>query len=225
MSSSEGVLRVIPHHWTLTAALLAICWGSVGLVWVVGAFVANSRPSPPQQRVSRVPIWLVSMVLIGLLGRVIPATVWTALTVDRAWLRAVGVVCLLLSTALTLWARWVLGRMWSDSVEVRGEHVLHTDGPYRVTRHPIYTGILGMLVGSLLLSGFGIWLLYCIGGFIVIVGKIPTEERGLRETHGRRYADYQRRVPSVIPGFHLPREDRSSQRRGRLPPDRGAMRR
>jgi protein-S-isoprenylcysteine O-methyltransferase Ste14 len=34
---------------------------------------------------------------------------------------------------------------------------LRTEGPYAVTRHPIYTGILGMLVGTALLSGLGYW--------------------------------------------------------------------
>jgi protein-S-isoprenylcysteine O-methyltransferase Ste14 len=199
---------VIPSHWTPSAILLAICWGSVGLVWIIGAFMSGSRLSGRQERAPGVPIWLISLALIELFDRTIPGKVWSTLTVNRAWLRVVGAACLLLSTALTLWARWVLGRMWSDTVEVRGERLLHTDGPYRVTRHPIYTGILGMLIGSLLLNGFGVWLLYCIGGLAVIAGKVPTEERRLRETFGGRYTEYQRHVPAMIPGLHVPRGDR-----------------
>lgn len=198
---------MIPPHWAPSTILLAICWGSVALVWIIGAFLSGSRSSGRQERTLEVPIWLISLALIELLDRVIPGRVWNTVTVNRAWLRVVGAACLLLSTAFTLWARRVLGRMWSDTVEVRGERVLHTDGPYRVTRHPIYTGILGMLVGSLLLNGFGVWLLYCIGGLTVIVGKVPAEERRLRETFGGHYAEYQRRVPAMIPGLHVPRED------------------
>jgi protein-S-isoprenylcysteine O-methyltransferase Ste14 len=194
---------LISWHRTLATLLLTLCWGSVGLAWVVGALLSASVPSSSQRRASRMPVWLLSMVGIWLLDRRVPKTVWTILTWSPAWLHVVGICCLLPSTAWTLWARGVLGRMWSDSVAVRGEQVLHTDGPYRVTRHPIYIGILGMLLGSLLLNGFGVWLLLCSGGAVVIVAKIPAEERRLREILGKRYRDYQRRVPALVPGFHL----------------------
>ena len=49
---------MIPSHSTLVTILLAICWGSVGLVWILGAFVSGSPSSGSQERASGMPIWL-----------------------------------------------------------------------------------------------------------------------------------------------------------------------
>jgi protein-S-isoprenylcysteine O-methyltransferase Ste14 len=198
---------LVSWHWTPATLVLTLCWGSVGFAWVSGALPSGSRSPSSQPRASGMPVWLLGTVGIWLVDRRIPRAVWAALTWSPAWLHLLGICCLLPSTAWTLWARVVLGRMWSDGVAVRGERVLHTDGPYRVARHPIYLGILGMLLGSLLLNGFGVWLLLCGGGAAVILAKIPAEERRLRETFGERYRDYQRRVPAVVPGLHLHRRD------------------
>jgi protein-S-isoprenylcysteine O-methyltransferase Ste14 len=66
-------------------------------------------------------------------------------------IRFLGLAILLAATALTLWARLALGAMWTAAPTVKQEHQLRTSGPYAITRHPIYTGLLGMLLGSGLL--------------------------------------------------------------------------
>ena len=48
--------------------------------------------------------------------------------------------------------------MWSGAPAVKQEHQLRTNGPYSITRHPIYTGMLGMLLGCLLVTGGGRWV-------------------------------------------------------------------
>ena len=69
------------------------------------------------------------------------------------WIQVAGLVLLIVSTAFTLWARFTLGRLWSASPNaLRPDHELKTDGPYSITRHPIYTGLFGV-VGSVLLNG------------------------------------------------------------------------
>ena len=56
--------------------------------------------------------------------------------------RILGLVVLLAATVLTIWARLALGAMWSAAPTVKEEHRLRTSGPYRITRHPIYTGLI-----------------------------------------------------------------------------------
>ena len=103
----------------------------------------------------------------------------------------------------TLWARWVLGTMWAAIAEVKEGHQLRTEGPYRITRHPIYTGLIGMLLGSLFIAGFGVCVLYFIVGLIAVIIKATEEERLLKETFGEQYTQYQQRVPRFIPGKQL----------------------
>jgi protein-S-isoprenylcysteine O-methyltransferase Ste14 len=112
-----------------------------------------------------------------------------------------GAVLLVVSTVLALWARITLGRMWSYAPEVREHHELVTNGPYRITRHPIYTSILGMLLGSAMMWGFGPFLLLVIGFGLIFAYRIPREEKLMTETFGEQYVKYQREVPRLIPFF------------------------
>lgn len=118
------------------------------------------------------------------------------------WVQAVGIMVLVGSLAFTLWARYVLGTMWTSSAQVKRPHQLRTDGPYRVTRHPIYTGLLGMLAGTALTAGLGRYLALFALVLALLVLKIRAEERLLVAELGDEYEGYRRRVPSLSP---LPR--------------------
>lgn len=47
--------------------------------------------------------------------------------------------------------------MWSASVVAKTQHSLRTDGPYAITRHPIDTGLMGMLLGTAMINDLGRW--------------------------------------------------------------------
>jgi protein-S-isoprenylcysteine O-methyltransferase Ste14 len=141
------------------------------------------------------------IVLVIVVERLIPHSFWTLLTFDRPWLRVIGTICLLLSTAFTLWARLVLGKMWSFSAVAKASHQLRIDGPYRITRHPIYTGMLGMLFGTMLMSGLGLYIFIFLLVIVIFEVKLHQEERLMTETFGEQYVLYKRRVPQLIPGL------------------------
>jgi len=124
-------------------------------------------------------------------------------TFDISWLQIVGAVCFIIFTGFTLWARWALGTMWSSSPEIKVGHQLRTDGPYRITRHPIYTGLIGMFLGTLLISEVGAWILYFPIVVVALIIKVSSEERLLKETFGEEYIQYQQRVPQLVPGLKL----------------------
>ena len=113
-------------------------------------------------------------------------------------------VLLVASTAFTIWARLGLGRMWSASPNMLQEdHELRTEGPYAITRHPIYTGLLGMLLGTVLLNGLGVSLGFLVVGAVVLTTRIPIEERLMSTAFPHEYASYREHVPLLIPGLHL----------------------
>ncbi|MGB8022226.1 MAG: isoprenylcysteine carboxylmethyltransferase family protein [Candidatus Nanopelagicales bacterium] len=70
------------------------------------------------------------------------------------WLRAVGVAMLVGGYALTLWAM-AANRFFAQVVRIQTErgHVVVTDGPYRIVRHPGYAGMMVAAAGSVLLLG------------------------------------------------------------------------
>jgi hypothetical protein len=99
------------------------------------------------------------------------------------WIEFPGLALLIASTGFTIWARLKLGRMWSASPNMlRANHELRTDGPYAITRHPIYTGLLGMLLGTLLVNGLGVSLALLGVAAVFLVTRIPIEERLMSRT-------------------------------------------
>jgi protein-S-isoprenylcysteine O-methyltransferase Ste14 len=177
------------------------CWGIFCLMWAAGALY-NVRHAPPaEQRRDGLNAWLVGIVLIVAARTLIPPQVLAALTFDALPLRVIGVALLLVSTLFTLWARLSLGLMWTSSAVIKRDHQMRTAGPYAVTRHPIYTGVLGMLVGTMLMSGLGVWIAYVIVGAAVLATKAAAEERLLVEQFGDRYRVYQGRVTALVPGL------------------------
>ena len=125
------------------------------------------------------------------------------LEVHAPWVRLLGLAILLAATALTLWARLALGAMWTAAPTVKQEHQLRTSGPYAITRHPIYTGLLGMLLGSGLLLGAGRWILYFPIYLVLLQFKIHTEERLMLAEFPDDYPRYRQRVPQLVPGLRL----------------------
>ena len=72
-----------------------------------------------------------------------------------------------------------------------------------MTRHPIYTGFLGMIIGTMLLAGGHELIALVVVGFVLFEVKIYQEERLMVATFPDEYADYRRRVPQIAPGLQL----------------------
>jgi protein-S-isoprenylcysteine O-methyltransferase Ste14 len=74
-----------------------------------------------------------------------------------------------------------------------------TPGPYRFVRHPLYVGwlITFWATPTMTLTH----LVFALGMSAYILVAIPFEERDLVTYHGKRYADYRRRVPMLIPAM------------------------
>lgn len=188
----------------LVVAGVAVCWGAVGLTWVAGALYNATRGPRAENRRQQAPSIASGFVVTAIawaILRLIPTSDWHSLVVGTPWVRVLGLAILISSTVFTLWARVALGTMWSSSPTVKASHQLRTDGPYGVTRHPIYTGLLGMLLGTVLLVGFGHWLVIFPVGLILAEVRIHTEEGLMLATFPEAYRRYRRRVPQLVPGL------------------------
>lgn len=175
------------------------CWGAFGVVWVVGAIYNHFHAPAVERRGNPVTVWMVGLVCALLIHYLVPDNVWRPLTVHAVWLELLGAALLVASTVFTLWARFVLGTMWTANAAAKAGHVLHTEGPYAITRHPIYTGMLGMFLGTVLLSGLGVSLAYLVVVVAVLETKMRQEEQLLTETLGEPYLRFKARTPQLIP--------------------------
>jgi protein-S-isoprenylcysteine O-methyltransferase Ste14 len=110
------------------------------------------------------------------------------------------VVAAVAGLAFTWWARIHLGRLWSSNVARKADHHVVDTGPYRVVRHPIYTGITLATIATAVVRGTAAgWA----GMAIMTAGwyiKARLEEGFLREQLGAEaYDEYARRVPMLVP--------------------------
>ena len=128
---------------------------------------------------------------------------WHHLQFWQPELALLGALLAVASTALLLWARWVLGTMWAGVPMVRDHHELRTDGPYRLVRHPIYTGLLGLITGSMLACGFGVWIALMVVSIPWLLRRVWIEDGLMAGQFGTSYDAYRARVPALIP--HLRR--------------------
>lgn len=114
----------------------------------------------------------------------------------------VGVAIQIAFFALAISARRHLGKNWSAEVRIGEGHELVRSGPYSVVRHPIYTAMLGMFVGTAIASSqwhalVGIALL-----FVAYLRKTRLEENILRQTFGAKFDEYRGQTWSLVPPIY-----------------------
>src|SRR5262249_286857 len=100
---------------------------------------------------------------------------------------------------LAIWARRHLGRNWSAEVRIAVDHHLTRTGPYRWLRHPIYTAMLGMFMGTAIASGQYHGLLGLTLLFVAYLRKTRLEEQILQQTFGAEYDAYRRGTWALVP--------------------------
>ena len=187
----------------MAAVSIAVCWFLFVGVWLVTANYNESR-APAQRQRSWYGTGVIPVVVISTVVRLaVPRADWQSVTFYAPWARFLGLAVLLAATAFTLWARFALGLMWSAVPAVKEGHQLRTSGPYAITRHPIYTGLLGMVLGTMLVAGAGPWIVPFPVALILIEFKIRIEERFMTAEFPEEYPRYRKRVPRVVPGLRL----------------------
>jgi protein-S-isoprenylcysteine O-methyltransferase Ste14 len=172
-------------------AILAAGW----FVWLL-PFVLAKRPSVPARRTDPRARWgmLLQAIAYGLLWQ---GAFWKI--VPRAWQFAASILFLSLGALLSWTSVRALGLQWRLDAALSSDHELVTSGPYTLIRHPIYTSMLCILLGTgiLVLSP---WL--CPALILAIAGteiRVRIEDRLLASQFGERFVIYRRHVPAYIP--------------------------
>jgi len=111
-----------------------------------------------------------------------------------------GIGLMVAGILLRQWSIAVLGRYFSRTVGVQEGQVVVDRGPYRLVRHPAYTGSLLAIVGlGFVLQSWGA-VLVLIAFFGVAFGyRIHVEEGVLTSKLGDEYVAYTKRTKRLIP--------------------------
>jgi protein-S-isoprenylcysteine O-methyltransferase Ste14 len=183
-------------HWTQLLFLLVVA------VWL-GSLPFVNPVARPTTRASNLPQRLVFLAGLYLLfappiAPMLPALNTPLYTVTLP-IALAGLVIAICGTAFAIWARFILGSSWSANPSIRQNHELVLRGPYRIVRHPIYTGILAMFLGSALQSGQLRSLLGFIVCAVALLMKVAVEERLMLHQFGEHYLNYRAHVRRLVP--------------------------
>jgi protein-S-isoprenylcysteine O-methyltransferase Ste14 len=173
-------------------AILAIGW----FAWSL-PFLLARRNAEPAKEVDRRARWGIALVAISY------AILWQGRFWERSfsgWRVAAGAFFLTLAALLSWTSTRALGRQWRLDAGLSSDHELVMTGPYRIIRHPIYTSMLCVLLGT----GFMIssWPLFVTALAVFIVGteiRVRIEDKLLASRFGDRFLAYQRSVGAYIP--------------------------
>lgn len=108
--------------------------------------------------------------------------------------KVIGLALLLLSLIWTLLAQAQMGNSWRIGIDARHKTELVRGGVFRLSRNPIFLGMILTLVGLFLVMPNVLTLLILILGFVLIQIQVRLEEEYLIGIHGEKYLEYRRQV-------------------------------
>ena len=116
------------------------------------------------------------------------------------WLFIVGIFLMLLGIFVREWAVTTLRGLFLFTVGVRQDHEVIENGPYRLVRHPAYSGSILTMVGLGLAtqSAVAVLILAVVCG-IAYGYRIHVEEPALVRELGEEYSQYMNRTKRLIP--------------------------
>jgi protein-S-isoprenylcysteine O-methyltransferase Ste14 len=139
---------------------------------------------------------LTAALVMWALDRFVPLVHWITPPWNR--LAAVfGVAGVAISAAAV--ARFLQRKTTLNPAVPAKTSILVTEGVFRISRNPMYLGLVLLLIGwALWLGSVTPWLVVPLFGIGVTVAQIVPEERALAERFGESYVAYRRRVARWI---------------------------
>jgi protein-S-isoprenylcysteine O-methyltransferase Ste14 len=182
----------------VAAHIIFACWIVYILYWIISA--KFTKPVAERQDWARFALNRIPTTIGGLLLLwPKPTLLDYRLTPDIAWVESLGAAVVVLGLVVAIWARRTLAANWSGTVQFKVGHELVEKGPYRFVRHPIYTGILLLCLGTAIYSArLGSWL----GFGLIFLGfwiKLRQEEVLMTRHFPAEYPAYKARVKALIP--------------------------
>ena len=173
--------------------VFAIGWAAFWIYWLVAAFFMKRGRVPWSREV------LIRVVLVAIVIVLVHAGAFRHHDLNTDPLRAaLGLVIFFGGLAFAVWARVNIGRNWGSPMTRKEDPELVTSGPYRLVRHPIYSGILMAGVGTAVALSW-LWMIAVVLAGIYFIYSATVEERYLAEAFPETYPPYKRSTKMLVP--------------------------
>nr|CAA6810503.1 MAG: Isoprenylcysteine carboxyl methyltransferase [uncultured Thiotrichaceae bacterium] len=139
------------------------------------------------------PIYVLSAAgIMWWLDKSLPVMVWLDSSLNQ-----IGLVIIAIAVLLDLWSLGLFFRSKTtpNPMKPSGTSTLVFDGMYKITRNPMYLGMLIALAGWwIYLGSLSPLLMLPVFVWVLTIQQIIPEETVLEDKFGQEYLDYKRRV-------------------------------
>lgn len=173
--------------------VFAIGWAAFWTYWLAAAFsMKRGHLSLSRELRIRAVIGVLAIVLVRL------GAFRNHGLNSEAWRAGLGLVLFAAGLTFAIWARVHIGRNWGTPMSQKDDPELVTGGPYRLVRHPIYSGVLVAGVGTAVALSWA-WLIAVALAGLYFVYSATVEERNLTEQFPSTYPAYRRTTKMLVP--------------------------
>ena len=114
--------------------------------------------------------------------------------------RLAGLALAVASAVFAAWAMWSLGKSYGIRMDLFDGHRLVTGGPYRLTRHPMYLGIVSYhFAATIAMESLALLVITLVYVIPFTVLRIRAEDRVLATGFGDEFRAFAGRVPALVP--------------------------
>jgi protein-S-isoprenylcysteine O-methyltransferase Ste14 len=192
---------LIAHSHFHLAVFYAALFACFAPEWIGTFFQRVEKGARVRDRGSHV--WIVMAVGMGVVAGIIlvnansPGTTLQRGQRLQFW---IGIAVMLSGLAFRWYAIKSLGRFFTRTVATRAGQYVVDSGPYRLIRHPSYTGGLLMFLGAgIAMTNWAALLAIMAGAALGYGYRVHVEERALCADLGQPYRDYMLRTKRFIP--------------------------
>jgi protein-S-isoprenylcysteine O-methyltransferase Ste14 len=189
------MILTVAHLW-ITGLWLAFL-----VIWIIAAIFAKRSRDPGSIRRGVAGRAIIAVAIIAsyeLAKRSAQLVALQFAELRNVPLAVSGAVLVTLGAALAFSARAAIGRNWGTPGSRKTDTELVTSGPYSLVRHPIYSGILLMMIGTAI-GMMPIWLIIAPLAATYMIINARAEERYMTERFPGDYPAYRARTKMLIP--------------------------
>jgi protein-S-isoprenylcysteine O-methyltransferase Ste14 len=177
-----------------TYTVLSILWIIFALYWIVASFGAKRTVKRNWKSFG-----------VRLLAIIILSVLWNLSLFGLEYLmmfslpvQVAGLLFAFVGIVFAIWARVHIGKNWGMPMAQKEIPELVTSGPYAIVRHPIYTGVLLAMLGSVLVAGMS-WFIPLVFFLFYFIYSARHEERTMLKQFPEEYRHYMKKTKMLIP--------------------------
>jgi protein-S-isoprenylcysteine O-methyltransferase Ste14 len=185
--------------------IVLICWGIFLLYWIIlwRKVKKTEKTEVDFSKIRWLVLWIVVLFIV-FFRTAQPSSLFHIFPCQNAWMdcngiQLLGAILSIVGLVIAMVARYTLSTNWSSNIDIKKDHELKTDGIYAYARHPIYTGISSMALGTVLVYQSLGSLIIAILVILFFIYKMKNEEALLMEHFPKAYTAYRKRTKAIIP--------------------------